>query len=166
MNAQGARRPAPQRDCWIPWLIFAGFVLVVAVNGVMVYFAMSSFTGLQTEHYYQRGLAYNDVLADQRAQQALGWSVGIDFRESGDGRGRLTLLAHDRDGRPLDGAGVSVRLVRPVQDGYDMDVTLAGSGNGQYAAEVELPLRGQWEILAHISHSSGSFRTAKRIVAR
>lgn len=155
----------PPRDLWVPWSIVGGFALVILVNGILVYFAVSSFTGLQTQGHYQRGLDYNEVLAGARAQQALGWTVGIEYRESADGRGRLSVQAVDRAGNPLNDAGVTARLVRPVQAGSDMKVKLAAAGDGLYAAEIELPLRGQWDILAQISHPSGSYSTAKRIVA-
>lgn len=163
--SQGNDRPPP-RDTWIPWLIVGGFALVILVNGILIYFAVSSFTGLQTEGHYQRGLDYNGVLADERTQDALGWTVGIDFQETGGGRARLSVRAADRAGKPLNDAGVKVRLVRPVQAGHDMDVTLAAAGDGLYAADVELPLRGQWDIQAQIRHPSGNYSAAKRIVAQ
>jgi nitrogen fixation protein FixH len=166
MSARRGEDRARPRDLWVPWLIVAGFGLVILVNGIMVYFAITSFTGLQTEGHYQRGLDYNEVLAGERAQDALGWAVGIEFEETGDGRGRLSVQAADKAGGPLNDAGVTVRLVRPVQVGYDIEVTLAAAGDGLYAADVELPLRGQWDILAQIRHPSGNFSTAKRIVAR
>ncbi|MHA1108310.1 MAG: FixH family protein [Alphaproteobacteria bacterium] len=166
MNDRRGKDRARPRDLWVPWLIAAGFGVVILVNGVMVYFAVTSFTGLQTEGHYQRGLEYNEVLAGARAQDALGWVVGINFDQTGDGVGRLSVQATDKAGDPLNDAGVTVRLVRPVQAGYDMDLTLAAAGNGLYAADVELPLRGQWDILAQIRHPSGSFSTAKRIVAQ
>jgi nitrogen fixation protein FixH len=166
MSAPRGNESAPPRDLWVPWLIVAGFAVVILVNGIMVYFAMASFTGLQTEGHYQRGLDYNEVLAGERARDALGWTVDLDFQETGDGRGRLSVQAADKAGNPLKDAGVMVRLARPVQAGYDMDVTLPAAGDGLYAAEVELPLRGQWDILARIRHPSGNYSTAKRIVAR
>lgn len=166
MNAAGGNKHVGPRDQWIPWLIVAGFALVILVNGIMVYFAMSSFTGLQTEGHYQRGLDYNDVLAAEAAEEKLGWSVAVDFAETGKDRVRLSVRAADKAGNPLNDAGVRVRLVRPVQAGHDMDVTLAAEGDGLYAADVELPMRGQWDILAQISHPSGSYSTAKRIVAQ
>ena len=166
MSAANGNDREPPRDLWVPWLIVAGFVLVTLVNGIMVYFAISSFTGLQTEGHYQRGLDYNEVLADERTQDALGWTVGIDFRETGDGRARLSVRAADKAGKPLNDAGVKIRLIRPVQAGHDMDVILVAAGDGLYAADVELPLRGQWDIQAQIKHPSGNYSTAKRIDAR
>lgn len=166
MSARRGNEQEPPRDLWVPWLIVAGFGLVTLVNGILVYFAVSSFTGLQIEGHYQRGLNYNEALADERAQDALGWTVGIDFQEIGGGRARLSVRAADRVGKPLNDAGVKVRLIRPVEAGHDMDVTLAAAGDGLYAADVELPLRGQWDIQAQIRHPSGNYSTAKRIVAR
>lgn len=166
MSADNGNQQSPPRDLWVPWLIVTGFVLVFLVNGTLIYFAVSSFTGLQTEGHYQRGLDYNEVLADERNQGLLGWSVGIDFQETDGGHARLSVRAADGAGKPLNDAGVTARLVRPVQAGHDMDVTLAAAGDGLYAAEVQLPLRGQWDILAQIRHPSGNYSTAKRIVAQ
>lgn len=166
MSATNGSERAPPRDLWVPWLFVAGMALVVLVNGIMIYIAVSSFTGLQTEDHYQRGLDYNEVLVAERAQDALGWTVGVDFQETGEGRARLSVQAVDRAGKPVNDAGVTVRLIRPVQAGHDMDLTLAASGDGLYAAEVELPLRGQWDILAQIRHPSGNYSTAKRIVVQ
>lgn len=166
MTADGRETRTAPRDRWIPWLIVAGFAVVVLVNGVLVYFASASFTGLQTEGHYQRGLHYNEVLAAETSERKLGWTVAVDITELGNHRIRLSVAARDKAGAPLDGAEVRVRLVRPVQAGHDVDVTLAAAGAGRYAAEVELPLQGQWDILAQISHPSGKYNTAKRIVAQ
>ena len=39
--------PDPRRrGSWIPWLFVAFFVLIIAVNGVMVWFALECWTGL------------------------------------------------------------------------------------------------------------------------
>jgi nitrogen fixation protein FixH len=51
------------RGRWIPWLFVGGFLLVCAVNGVMIWVALSSWTGLAANQPYDRGLAYNRNLA-------------------------------------------------------------------------------------------------------
>ena len=48
----------------------AGFVVVVAVNAVMLTLALGTFNGLSTDGAYDRGLAYNQTLAAEAAQQA------------------------------------------------------------------------------------------------
>lgn len=149
----------------IPWLFAGFFGVVILANAVMVYFAVASFTGLQTEDHYLRGLAYNRVLEADRAQQALGWEVAVEFRPTGARRGRIVAHARDAGGAPLADAVIVAHLVRPAQSGHDMDVTLTAGRDGVHAAEVELPLAGLWEIQTQITHRSGTYRTAQRISA-
>lgn len=149
----------------IPWLFASFFGVVIAANATMVYFAVSSFTGLQTEDHYLRGLAYNRVLEAERAQRALGWEVAVEFEPTGGRRGRIVARARDAAGAPLIDAVIVAHLMRPAETGYDMDVALAAKRDGVYAGNVELPLPGLWEIQTQIMHRSGVYRTAKRISA-
>lgn len=154
------------RDKLIPWYIVAFMAVVVAVNGVMVYFALSSYTGLQTEGHYSKGLEYNKVIAAERVEQALGWDVTLQFEQTGALRGRITAEARDAAGAPLDGAIVTARLIRPTQAGHDVELALAPETGGIYATEVALPLPGQWDIQTQIKHPSGTYRTVRRIVTQ
>jgi nitrogen fixation protein FixH len=153
------------RDRWIPWLIVWFFGIVIVANGVLVFFATSSFTGLQTEGHYLRGLAYNEVLEAERAERALGWSVSVEFSSTGARRGRIAARVRDAAGAPVDRAAVTADLVRPARHGDDMRVTLAAQGGGLYAADVELPLSGLWEIQTQIVRRSDAYSTVQRTVA-
>jgi nitrogen fixation protein FixH len=161
----GEIRTDGPRGRWIPWLIVAFFGVVIVANGTMIYIAVSSFTGLQTENSYVRGLEYNQVLEAERAERALGWNVTVQFEPTGDRRGRIVARAQDAAGAPLDDAIVTARLVRPTQQGYDIQVTLAAESGAVYAANVELPLPGLWEIQTQITHRSEVYRTAQRTFA-
>lgn len=149
----------------IPWLFAGFFGVVILANAVMVYIAVTSFTGLQTRNHYLRGLAYNTVLEADRVQRALGWDVAVTFESTGPRRGRIVAHARDAAGAPLDGAAVIAHLVRPAESGHDMDIALAAGRDGIHAAEVELPLPGLWEIQIQIVHRSGVYRTAQRVSA-
>src|SRR3954469_23813706 len=71
--AQNAR---PQRkSLWIPALFIGLMLLVVVVNGTMMYLAESTFSGLDNETAYQDGLEYNATLQEAAASAALGWSA-------------------------------------------------------------------------------------------
>ena len=75
-------QPSPRsrsQGWWYPWIFVGFFFLTFGVNGALVYFAMSTWTGLET-HYWQRGTAYNAALAGARQQRERGWQVGIDFQ--------------------------------------------------------------------------------------
>ena len=45
----------------IPWLFVAGFAIVIAVNTVMIWFAVGSFSGLYASKPRESGLHYNAV---------------------------------------------------------------------------------------------------------
>ena len=65
----------PKRSTWIPWVFVGGMALVVLVNLVLVYAALSTFTGVTTGKSYDRGRSYNQVLAEAARQDALGWAA-------------------------------------------------------------------------------------------
>ena len=100
------------RSRYIPWLFVAGFALVIAVNATMIWFAVGSFSGLYTPKPRDRGLHYNEVVAEQKARDALGWRMDAQWRPE---KGRLDIAVFDSAGQPLVGARVFVELVRPVE---------------------------------------------------
>ena len=61
MNSQGFD---PTRGRWIPWVFVGGMGLVIGVNAILVWFALTTFTGVTTPRAYDRGRTYNDVLAE------------------------------------------------------------------------------------------------------
>ncbi len=66
MTSSTGHRPtrAPRQKGWyIPWIFVGLFLVVAAVNGVMIHFAFSSWTGLQTEEHFLKGIKYNQDLA-------------------------------------------------------------------------------------------------------
>jgi nitrogen fixation protein FixH len=158
------RPPAdPGRSRWIPWAFVGFFMVVFAVNGVMVWFAVSSWTGLEADHSYERGLVYNRALEAEKEQAALGWHAGFSFAQTGARRGTLELDLNGRDGARLRGATVDAQLVRPTQEGYDTDLALSESAPGHYRAEVELPLPGQWEVRLAARGRGEVYRLSPRI---
>ena len=74
-------------DGWIPMIFVGGFLVIAAVNGVMIWLAVDTFTGIATERHYEKGLAYNQALAAAEVQAALGWTAETAFEGSGPGAG-------------------------------------------------------------------------------
>ncbi len=157
------RRP---RSWWIPWAFVGFFVVVLGANGIMVFFAFDSWTGLATEDAYTKGLAYNEQIADARDQQSLGWKTELNFAPNGTQRGRLELNLKDRHGTPIEGASVMAAFVRPTHAGHDIELVLEPAGVGRYAAEIALPLAGQWDVRLRAEHERGDYRLERRIVVR
>lgn len=156
----------PERKSrWIPWAFVAFFGVVVIVNGIMLSFAISSFNGLSTDGAYDRGLSYNDVLAEQEAQEALGWQLAAGAEQLGDGMIDVQLRAIDADGQPVTRADVTVLLSRPISNDHDFTVELDYRGDGLYGAEVAIPLDGLWDLTMDINRGADHLRADARVMA-
>lgn len=150
----------PQRSNWIPWVFVGGMTLVVLVNLVLVYAALSTFTGVTTGRSYDRGRDYNQVLAEAARQDALGWTTQVML----DGR-VLTVTAQDRDGMPLRGQIEGV-LLRPLE-GAELRLAFAAAGPGRFIAFADLPAAGQWEARLTLTGERGQrLDIRQRLVVR
>ena len=92
-----------RRSRWIPWTFVWGFVVILAANGIMVFFAFDSFTGISTDDAYRRGLGFNEQVEARQRAETLGWQVAARL-DSGAADRRLVLALHDRAGRALSSA--------------------------------------------------------------
>lgn len=158
---------------WYPYIFVAGFAVVVTANLIMMFFATTSFTGLETKSAYERGNAYNAVIAAQEAQDRLGWTVDLtteaSLRAEPGAPGRaaaFTLRMTDAQGAPLDGATVVAEIIRPTTAGYDHELKLLPVGPGTYRGDIDLPLVGQWDVQVHATRGEDSYRLRKRVIVR
>ncbi|MCC7260727.1 MAG: FixH family protein [Alphaproteobacteria bacterium] len=147
------------RDKWIPRYFVLFFAFIALVNGVMVWLAVNTHTGLVTEHPYEKGLAYNQVVNAEQAQEALGWGGNIAFDKH-----MLTFTLLDRTGAAVAADRVTAHFMRPTQEGMDFDVTLSPVADGMWQAEVTPPHNGLWEVRVYAEQGSNRFQQAKRIV--
>ena len=79
------------RHVLIIFLAFFGVVFVV--NGVMMRAALTTFSGLEAENPYKEGLAFNQRLADSRAQELRAWSVDASVTRAADGQAAVAVAA-------------------------------------------------------------------------
>lgn len=126
---------------WVPWAFVAAFVVVIAVNGVLIAFATRTFSGLVVEKPYLKGLAYEATLRQEAAQAALGWTTTTAFRDGSE----IAVRYLDRAGRPLAGLAVEALIESPLRPEPDSRVGLAYRGDGWYRARVEFAHPGQRE---------------------
>lgn len=165
-----ARKQRPD-GWWYPWIFVAGMGVVVVVNGIMIYFATSTYSGLQTERHYEKGVAYNRTLEMVRRQEEMGWTSEITFVPSDSGGtgtgGVIKARITGPNGTPVPGLKVRVHLLRPTHSGHDRQIDLLpfGGGTETYAAPVTLPLKGVWDL--HLVATGGSvpYQAVERIVA-
>lgn len=170
-SAHPASNPGPGAHSarWsrlIPWMFVGGFAVIIAANGALVYFAQSTFSGLETEHSYDRGLDYNRTLEAAAAQEKLGWRAEIVLSAEASAGHELAVSFADRLERPIDNLKVEAHLVRPASQGMDMVLALDGKGNGRYAAPVSLPALGQWEIRIVARDHEHSWQRSERLFVK
>lgn len=145
---------------FVPWLFVGGLAVVVAVNGVMMWLAISSFSGLYSDRARERGLRYNQLIAEQKSRDALGWTVVPSWQADA---GTLGLTVSDAAGKPLPGAVASIELIRPAERRAPIDVALNDLGNGRFAGRVALPERGNWDADIVIEAGGHRFALTKRL---
>jgi nitrogen fixation protein FixH len=162
-------RHARSQGWWYPWIFVAGMGIVIAVNGVMITFAIETFPGLSTDDAYRQGIGYNQTIAAARAQAARGWQVDMRFVPSPDATGDthggdLTATFLDRDGHPLSTLDVRATLIRPTHRGDDVDIALERRAEGVYGGRVSLPFPGQWDAWLLARGDAGDYQSTHRIV--
>ena len=79
---------ATDRSRWIPYAFLGFFAVVLLANGAMIWLAFATWTGLETEGAYQKGLAYNRTLAETEAQRRQALHSGRRRREGAVALGR------------------------------------------------------------------------------
>lgn len=166
MSATLAPPADPRRGRWIPWAIVAFFAVVAAVNLVMIWLAISTWPGLETDRAYEEGLAYNRTLDAKARQDALGWQGEITGRITAGFDAELTLRVRDADGAPLTGAVAVVRLLRPTSEGHDLVADLHELGAGSYRAAVTLPLAGIWDAEVTVVRGEDRWVAQRRLTLR
>lgn len=149
--------PRPS-DKYIPWYIVAFFVFLTVLFGWFVYIAEHTYTGVVTDEAYEKGLAYNAVIAAADAQEKMGWGSSLSYKDK-----RITFSLHDKQGKPVTGATVTMWFYRPVHDGKDSEVGMKEQGTGVYAAQ-QLPSQpGLWEIRVLAVKGEDRYQTSKRM---
>jgi nitrogen fixation protein FixH len=125
-------------------IVFIGFFLIVfAVNGLMVYQAESTFGGLDTDDAYRKGLAYNDRIAAAATQSRLGWHDRTDYVAE---VRRLRVTLSDATGAGISGLKVSAVIERPATDVFDRQLSLSQTGPDTYEADVSQLEPGAWTV--------------------
>jgi nitrogen fixation protein FixH len=149
---------------WIPWLFIAGFLVVIAVNAVLIVTATSSFSGLVVSQPYKKGVEYNQTRAQIEAQEQLGWRYSFGTATDAQGGALLTMQWMDRAGSALDRLTIEAELQRPVENLPSLPVTFQSAGNGRYVASVKVPKTGVWDLHLEARQDGAQFVAAERVI--
>jgi nitrogen fixation protein FixH len=151
---------ASVRSSYIPWLFVAGFAIVFLVNGLMIWLAVGSFSGLYGNGARNRETNYNDVIAQQKARDALGWKIDTKWQPN---ENRLQINVAQGDGSALLSAAITAQLVRPAEKRPSLPLKLDELGDGRFVTHVELPARGNWDLDILVVAKGQNFALTKRL---
>lgn len=119
-------------------LIFtvSAFGVIIAVNLVMAWQAISTFPGLEVQNSYVASQSFDKRRAEQ---EALGWRVAQTYDAA---QGRMALTLEDAAGNPAPVADLTVLIGRTTESKEDQRPVFVRQG-AQWQADVQLGI-GKW----------------------
>ena len=136
----------------LAWII-AFFGVVFVANGVFLWLALTSFSGIEATSAYKAGLGFEQERAAAAEQNDRGWQVSADIARSGTGAD-IRIHARDKDGAPIRDVMFLATFKRPAQDREDHALALSQVEPGVYAARlIDSGLRPEMveEVRRHVA---------------
>lgn len=138
---------------WLwPWGVFALFGVSVTVCTTTVLLATSDSTVAVEEDYYAKAVAWDEIAAELKASEALGWSFDARFetvagKVPGDAPLRVRLEIRDRQGAPISDAAVRSLVFHHADRGEAAEVEATpAADNDAYMIELPGTDRGLWQL--------------------
>lgn len=158
MNAKNDNKGRPLTGKKVLVWFLGFFFVVVGANITMSWFAVTTFSGVETEDAYAKGRDFNDEIARVEKQRDLGWTIKVGARALAKDETFLSLTITDKQGASLEALDVTGLLVRRVHKGVDQTLTFAPMGKGTYVAAAQLPSPGGWQLRALVKDADGNER--------
>ena len=155
--------PTRSNDPWrrFPLWLGAAMLAVFAVNGLMVYDAVTSFPGEAGTDGFDLGNRYDSVLAADAAQRGLGWVVRAEAAAD-----HPPVVALSHQAAPLAGATLTGSAERPVGPRTTQVLAFRETAPGRYEAASPLPGLGQWDLHLHVRHDGQDMLLTRRVGVR
>ena len=156
------RRPQGLQGRHVLGAFIAFFGTIFAVNGALIYSALSTHTGVVANEPYRKGLAYNERISADERQARLGWTETLEVGRDG----HVTLVLAERDGRAVRGLKVEGLLGRPATNRYDVNLALVETAPGRYEAQTATVAEGSWLITLEARAQAGAepiYRARRRL---
>lgn len=134
------REPAGIKGSHVLMGFLGFFGIIFAVNGSMIYNAVSTNSGLVANEPYRKGLHYNERIAASERQALLNWTEGATL----DRGGRVSITLENEAGTPVQGLVVNAVVGRPSTNRADIPLKLQEIAPGRYEASAGALEAGAW----------------------
>ena len=134
---------------WGPAIIVGFFLMLTVVDSNIISIAGKYKPGIVAHDFREKEGQYNSYQKQMAAQQARGWKVtgGWDGQPSLNESKPFVIEAVDKAGNPIVEADVQANFLSTANTDKDLHIKLSETERGVYAADVALPIYGQWTIL-------------------
>ncbi|MDX2308412.1 MAG: FixH family protein [Hyphomicrobium sp.] len=166
MHGTTPTRTAGEIQGWhVLTALLAFFGTIVAVNAIFIVTAIETNTGLVAVEPYRKGLHYNDRIAFDARQSALGWRHAMTLDPTS---GNLTLSVDDKAGTPKSGLAVTGTIGRPATNAEDQALSFSEVSPGQYVAAIRALEPGGYITMIEVAPSAAEdqkpvFRVKERL---
>jgi len=144
------------------FLTFFGAIFLM--NGVLIYWAVATNSGLVANEPYRKGLHYNERIAADEQQKRLGWRDRIELTKDG----LVALLLTDGAGQPVSGLKIETVLGRPATNRQDLRAAMVEVAAGHYEAGIAALDAGAWLVSLEARRDSEDpiYRIRRRVWLR
>lgn len=152
-----ATAPRPLTGRKVALIACGAFGVILAVNLVLAFTAVKTFSGLVVDNSYIASQTFNEA---RDAQIALGWTANLREEEN-----ILRLQILDTEGNIIRPATLSVTLGRPTTDRDDQVIEMLETVGGYAGAAPLAP--GAWRIELRATAPDGTaFRQSHQVYVR
>lgn len=147
-------------------IMLAFFGVMFAVNGVFLYYAITTHPGEQVEKSYLQGLHYNDTLEARARQDELGWTGALGIVAEEGTAPLLVAQMADAEDMPLGGLSLTAVLHRHTSGDADIRMALTPSDSGEYTTSLEGLPAGDYDVIVTVTEEGGEgvlFEAHKRL---
>lgn len=113
-----------------------------AVAGA-IWVGSRTFEGTVVADPYETAVRFD---ATRHHAAALGWTLALDERGLRVGMQQMELAVLGKDGKPLEGVEVALRISRPATARLDRRAAVRPAGPGRFVAEIDFPEPGVWDV--------------------
>lgn len=147
------------------WGMIAVALLGLHVSGMLlaVRLATSDSSFASMPDFYTRAVAWDDISAQRRASEALGWDVAFSPSALAE---RVVIDVSDANGAPVDGLVGSLRAFLHTRPKVQLEVALEPRGGGVYFASVAVGEPGAWHLAFVAQRGDEVFVAEHELVVR
>ncbi len=146
----------------IGWLVM--LVLVLSVNLFMVNMAIVTNPGLVKNDLDHAEASVADILRREKDLQSRGWSLDLQIPLLTQNR-PVTVRARiqTRDGGTVVAERAVLYYYRPADRRQDGQIELARQPDGTFSGQLELPLKGKWDVVLEITKDGTTYQLGRSL---